>query len=531
MNFLESIMDVLNGSHGAAIFRGLHQAFLLCLALAVLLLFFAPRPGRRQFWFLAIGLWLALLGVAVYQAVWQLAGFQSPEFVRFMRFHDPRPDVSIKQVRRGVITDWRGTILAQSDPQDPWRRIYPLSQAACHAVGYMHPRYGMSGVERAADATLCGYQFASLEDLDRFGKNLIDHRASNGGDVQLTLDAELQSKAYDLMGDHKGAVIVMRPSDGAILCLVSKPGFNPNNPAEAMADTQNTPLLNRATQGLYPPGSTFKMLMAGLASERHVSPQFNCPGEGIVVARSAHPIRDSEYYICLREGRVWAGHGRIGLRDGFVHSSNVYFAQLGLFIGHNAFNDLLRASLLDSRIAYFSDPPGVMFSDPGQWRPIKSREKIELAQMSIGQGHLVVTPLHVAMWTAAIAARGMIWQPHLRAGVDPMELGRVLTPDAAAAVKTLMRDVVAHGTGRPADIPGLNVCGKTGTAEVSDGEDHAWFTCFAPLSKPEVVVTVLVEHGGYGSRVAAPIARAILEEALDLGLLGMDHPNETEPAK
>ena len=529
MPSLESIMNLLNGSQGPAIFSGLRQAFLLCLALAVLGLFVAPRPGKRQLWLLVLGVWLALLAVAVHQAVWQLAGFRRPEFVRFIRFHDPRPDASLKQVRRGTITDWRGTVLAQSDPQDPWHRIYPLGLATCHVVGYMHPRFGMSGVERAADATLCGYQFANLDDLDRFGRNLLDHRATDGSDVRLTLDAELQIKAYGLMSDRKGAVVVLRPSDGAIVCLLSKPGFDPNNPAEAMLDTENTPLVNRATQGLYPPGSTFKILMAGLATERHLAPQLHCPGEGFVPVPGAHPIRDSEYYIYLREGRVWPGHGRIGLRDGFVHSSNVYFAQLGLAIGATAFNDLVAASRIDTRITYFDGPAGALACEAGHLPQVKRRDRLELAQLAIGQGRLTVTPLHVAMWTAAVAAGGVLWQPRLREDAAPVELGRVLTPAAANTVKSLMREAVAHGTGRTADVPGLGVCGKTGTAEAPNGDDHAWFTCFAPFARPELVVTVLVEHGGYGSHAAAPVARAILEEAVELGLLGAD-PSESEPA-
>lgn len=109
-------------------------------------------------------------------------------------------------------------------------------------------------------------------------------------------------------------------------------------------------------------------------------------------------------------------------------------------------------------------------------------------------------------------------------------MGRVMTPGAAADVKDLMREVVMHGTGRPANVPGLQVCGKTGTAETTDGNDHAWFTCFAPRNRPEIVVTVLVEHGGYGSQAAAPVARAILEEAVALGLLG-ENPSEQEPAQ
>lgn len=522
MPLLESIMDLLNGPHGRAVFAGLRQAFLIVLALAVAGLLFAPRPGRKHLWLLAAGLWIALLGVLVHQAAWQLAGFRRPEFVRFMRFHDPRPDTSLKQVRRGTITDWRGTVLAQSDPVDLSRRIYPLGAAACHAVGYLHPRYGLAGVEQAADATLCGYSFASLDDLDRFGRNLLDHQAAGGSDVHLTLDAELQVEAYGLMEGKRGAVVVLRPADGAILCLASAPGFDPANPAEAMLDTANAPLLNRAVQGLYPPGSTFKILMAGLAADRHQAPVLRCPGEGFVPAPGARPIRDSEFYSALRAGRAWPGYGRIGLQQGFIHSSNVYFSQLGLILGAQAFNELVVRSRINTGVTYCSGTAVSLASAPGHLPQVGLRNRLLLAQLAIGQGPMVVTPLHVALWTAAVAEDGVLPQPRLRADTPPAELGRVMTLEAAATVKALLRETVLRGTGRAANVPGLTVCGKTGTAEAPGGGEHAWFTCFAPAKRPELVVTVLVEQGGYGAQAAAPIARELLEEAVELGLLGGD---------
>ncbi len=518
-------MTLLNGSHGAAIFLGLRQAFLVCLALAVAALLLAPRPGRKQFWLLALGLWLALLGLLAHQGFWQLAGFRRPEFVRFMRFHDPRPDAPHKQVRRGTIYDWRGTVLAETDQQDLLRRLYPLGPAACHVVGYTHPRYGTAGIEHAADATLSGYRFASLAELDRFGRNLFDHRNPAGDDVYLTLDAELQRKAAALMGGRKGAVVALRPGDGAILCLLSAPGYDPRDPSVALVDTADAPLLNRAVQGLYPPGSTVKMLVAGLASESRLAPQFRCPGEGFLPEKGGREIRDSEYYICLREGRTWPGHGKIGLRYAFVHSSNVYFAQLGLALGASRFNALMAASHVGERVVYYDGPVGALASEAGRVPMATDGTRRTLAQLSIGQGKMVVTPLHVAMWTAAVAAGGELWRPRLRAEADPVSLGRVLTPAAAAEVSGLMRETVVRGTGRTASVPGLQVCGKTGTAETSDGNDHAWFTCFAPRARPEIVVTVLVEHGGYGSQAAAPVARAMLEEAVRLGLLG-EHADE-----
>ncbi len=523
-------MDLLNGGHGAAIFTGLRQLFLVCLVLTVAGLLLAPRPGPKQLWLLAGGLWLALLALLAHQGAWQLAGFREPAFVRFMRFHDPRPDAPHKQVRRGTIYDWRGSVLAETDARDLAQRLYPLGPAACHAVGYAHPRYGTAGAEHAADATLAGYSFSNLEELDRFGRNLFDHRTAAGGDVRLTLDAELQRKAYALMADRIGAIVVLRPDNGAILCLLSLPAYDPHHPETALRDADAAPLLNRAVQGLYPPGSTVKILVAGLAAERHTAPQFVCPGDGFSPEKSGRPIRDSEYYIYLREGRSWPGHGRIGLRYAFAHSSNVYFSQLGLALGTEAFNDLIARSHINERIIYYDSPIGSLTSEAGHVPRVAEHDRRALAQLAIGQGKMLVTPLHAAMWTAAVANGGELWQPRLRADAAPVSLGRVLKPEAAETVTSLMREAVRHGTGRAVNLPGLHVCGKTGTAETPDGDDHAWFTCFAPRAHPEIVVTVLVEHGGYGALAAAPVARALLQEAVNLGLLG-EYPNDPDPAE
>ncbi len=520
MPSLDFIMQVLNGSHGAAIFAALRYGFLGCMVACVVALLVVSRPGRKQLWLLVAGLWFAVVAVLAYQGAWQLAGFRRPEFVRFLRVHDARPDALHKQVQRGTIYDWRGTVLAETHSEDPTRRLYPYGPAASHVVGYLHPRYGASGMERAADAALSGYSFENLAELDRFGRNLFDRRGAVGGDVRLTLDAELQRKAYALLTGEKGAVVVVRPSDGAILCLVSAPGFDPRDPGSALQNAADSPLLNRAVQGLYPPGSTFKIVGAGMALERHLTPQYRCPSEGFQPEKGGRPIRDSEYYIGLREGRGWSGHGRIDLRYGFIHSSNVYFAQLGLALGGPAYQQTITACHISERIVYYDGLVGSLASQAGQVPSLPAGNRRVLAQLAIGQGKLLVTPLHVAMWTAAVAAQGELWRPRLRADAPPERLGRVWSAATATELREMMREAVRSGTGRPANLPGLQVCGKTGTAEAPGGSDHAWFTCFAPRLHPELVVTVLVENGGYGSQAAAPIARALLQEAVDLGLLG-----------
>jgi peptidoglycan glycosyltransferase len=519
VNLLEPITALLNGDHGRAVLAVLRVLMLLALAYAAGRLMLAPRPGGSGFRLLAWGFSLALCGVLLYQATWQLTGLRRPAFVVFLRRYNPRPDSPEKQVRRGRILDWQGRVLAESESGDAWGRVYPLGRAAAHVVGYVHPVYGWAGVERAADAVLSGYGFTNLREFDRFGLNLLDRHRAAGSDIALTLDARLQRRAAELLTGRAGAVIALRPADGALLALASAPSFDPANPGPDLNDDVRAPMLNRATHGLYPPGSTFKIVLAALASEIGRAPRFDCPAEGFSASAGATPIRDSEYYIYAREGREWPGWGRIGLEDGFVHSSNVYFSQLGLSCGAAAFNRAVSAAHLTDRLVCFADAAAPLASAPGRVPAATEGQRRALAQLSIGQGKMLLTPLHVALVTAAVAARGEIWQPRLRADETPARLGRLTTVRAAATVHDLMREAVARGTGRPADLPGLQVCGKTGTAEAAEGEDHAWFTCFAPGPRPALVVTVLIEHGGYGSRAAVPVARAILETAAGLGLL------------
>jgi cell division protein FtsI/penicillin-binding protein 2 len=150
---------------------------------------------------------------------------------------------------------------------------------------------------------------------------------------------------------------------------------------------------------------------------------------------------------------------------------------------------------------------------------VSAADRRTRSQLAIGQGKLVVTPLHVTLWSCAIAGGGQLHWPRLEERAAPRAPLKVLSAAAAASTRALMREAVQYGTGRGADLPGLDVCGKTGTAQAPGGDDHSWFTCFAPAARPALVVTVLVERGGYGSRAALPVARALLEEAARLGLL------------
>ena len=306
-----------------------------------------------------------------------------------------------------------------------------------------------------------------------------------------------------MMAGKNGAVVALEPATGRIRALVSAP---------------RTAYLDRALNGLYPPGSVFKVFVAAAALSANLDPVLNCPAEGYRSSRSTPPIRDVEARQAAREGKRWKGFGRIGMGEALAHSSNTYFAQLGVALGPEAFGAAVEAAKLRDPVSVLS-ASSLSLEATGGSVPDGLRPA-QLAPVAIGQGALQLSPLAVAMLTAAVADDGLMLVPTLSQTAKPALRARPFTCAAAGRVKKMMRSVVRNGTGRACDIPGLSVCGKTGTAETGKGKDHAWFTCFAPQEAPRLVVTVLVEHGGFGARAALPVARELLKKAQELDYFG-----------
>lgn len=506
--------------------RGLYFAVSAWLLLHILLtgVHGVRRSGRgvRLALFLIV---VAFVAIFAYQATWQLAGFVRPQFVAFMERYDPRPDMAARRITRGRIFDSQGRELAISDPAAAGARRYPFGAATAHVVGYRHPLYGMTGVESAADALISGYMIDSREDLQRVGRNALREQRDVGTNLVLTLDAELQQFAYNLMTNRPGAIVALDPHDGSIRLMVTSPSFDPNNFQAGLNRAANEPLLNRALHGRYPPGSTFKLATAALAVERRVRPEIFCAADGYTAPGARRPIRDHEYYQYEERGVPWPGFGTIDLTKAFAKSSNSYFAQAGVLAGIEAFNALAERLWLNARIPVYEGPSGAVVSQRGNVPILGRGERRELAQLSIGQGRLLVTPLHLAMLTAAVAEDGHLWRPRLLEAEEPLRLPAPMRPETARRVRAVMRDAVVSGTGHGADIPGLEVGGKTGTAQNPGGADHAWFACLAPVSAPQFALVVLVENAGYGSRSAVPIAAEILREAQRRGHI----PVESRP--
>lgn len=404
---------------------------------------------RRRIAILAFLPLAALLALLVVHVRLLLTATSDPRFVRFMRRHDRRPSVEQMLPSHGVAVDARGERLDVAEPGSTFQHV--------------------------------------LDDL-----------SLERGDeaVALTIDARLQNRATALMKGRAGAVVALEPSTGRVLALVSSP---------------RAAYLNRALNGLYPPGSTFKVFMGAAALSAGYEPVFDCPAEGWRPSRGTAPIRDVEAYDAIRRGRTWKGFGKIGMGQALTHSSNTYFAQLGAGFGTERFADAVSAARLRDGAKVLASKTSAMESAGGGVP--EGLGNAALAPVAIGQGALHLTPLGVALFTAAVANDGLMLEPTLDPRAKPALRARPFTFAAAARMKTMMRAVVRSGTGKACDIAGLDVCGKTGTAQTERGRDHSWFTCFAPEKAPRIVVTVVVEYGGFGASAALPVARAVLREA------------------
>lgn len=502
-------------------------AFLLLTSVFLLALIRGParepttprfRAQRLFFVLLAAGLG----AIYAYQATWQLAGFARPEFVDFMRKYNRRPENPAKKMVRGEIRDRNGAILAMDDPADATRRVYPFGAATCHVVGYHDPKYGMTGIEAADHPFLEGTTTATPEERERFGRNLLSGADLYGNDLQLTIDVRLQQEATRLLAGVRGAAVALDPRTGDILALASAPAFDPSRlqPSLFTARGEDSALLNRAIQGLYPPGSTFKIVAAAAALEQGSAPVLDCPPEGFVPARGTQPIRDHEYYAAARRGRSWGGHGRIGLPRAMAKSSNVYFAQLGVSLGAAGLAEQAARFHFNEDIVLLDGSAGRLVAKAAAFPDVKPGDRGAAAQLAIGQGRLVGTPFQMAMIGAAVANNGRLMRPRLLTKQAPELLGAAMTPASAKKLREILRGVVADGTARAADLSGLAVAGKTGTAQTPRGEDHAWFLCMAPANRPTIVVVALVEHGGFGSTAALPVAVGLLKKAQDIGWFG-----------
>lgn len=407
-------------------------------------------------------------------------------------------------------------------------RVYPGGQLFAPLTGYYSINLSDTSIEKAENPVLSGSDSRLAISFDRLSQ-LVSGRTPRGGNVTLTVDRTAQQVAAKALGNRRGAVVALDPRTGAVLALVTSPSYDPalltthdvaaNERAYAklVADPAQ-PLLDRATAQLYPPGSTFKMITtaAALATGRYnPATQVAAPDVLTLPDTAGVKLRNFNNESCQGP--------KITLMKALEISCNTAYAQLGLDLGANALRAQAQAFGFGQKLVGFPLPYA-----PSQFPDMLNRP--QTAQSAIGQFDVRGTPLQMAMIAAAIANRGVLMKPHVVAeeqGPDlkllsttaAQQLGTPVNPTVAAELTTMMVDVVQNGTGTAAQIPGVTVAGKTGTAEDGAGPPDAWFAAFAPAAAPTVALAVLVEHGGgetkaTGGSVAAPIAAQVLKTLL-----------------
>ncbi len=422
---------------------------------------------------------------------------------------DPRRAQSAQG--RGELLDASGVALARSQGS---RRVYAAGPALAQIVGYSSSLYGESGLEAALDSILAPRASNDATTLATlFGRRTSAPRTA-GGQVVLTLRRDIARVVDQAMPlGVRGAALVLDPRTGAVLAAVNRPTFDPNALVaqwSKLRSRADAPLLDRSLDGLYPPGSTFKMLTASAALDSGtftVDSTLNDPGYfnigGFTLHNAEHEATGTQPFT-----------------GAFAFSSNVDFAQIGVAMGVETFYEYLERFRVGENMGL-----AVPVAKDNVPQPNTVSDS-ELAQMAFGQGSLAVTPLRMALIGATIANGGVLMRPSLvkeirASGQSPIHTVPVvwaqpISAQTAVAMRDLMIAVVRYGTGTAAKLPNVIVAGKTGTATHPGGAPDAWFVCFAPAESPRLVVAVVVEDSGYGGAVAAPIARAILANALPL---------------
>ena len=422
--------------------------------------------------------------------------------------NNPRVLADFHNPQRGRILDRAGNELAVSLPTGE-RRYTDASVA--HLVGYMDKRYGSQGAELVFNQQLSGQaapSWGAAFDAE------FRRSSQSGFDVRLTIDPVVQRAAAVALGSRKGAVVAIDPRNGEVLAMVSVPTYDPGGlekDGEALLKDPGSPLLNRATQGLYAPGSTFKAVTATSLLENGVinpGTSVTCKDQVVI---DGFPVRCDN---------VLQGPGTYPFKSAFTFSVNAMFAEQGVKLGWERLLETAEKFGFGSAMGFTLPTAPTQVYSPGS-----KLTRTLLASTAFGQGEILATPLQMAAVASAIANGGVLASPHLGLAVvdgDRVveQLGvdkgvRVMSPEVARTMRDFMVSVVNNGQAAGVAIPGVKVGGKTGTAELSDdGTSHAWFIAFAPAENPVVAVAVLVERGGKGGEVASPIAGQVIRAAL-----------------
>ncbi len=473
------------------------------------------RPITRLFLVFAV-LFAVLVGFTSYWSVFDAESLN----------HNPKNARSVIQearVKRGTIRAGDGTVLARSVPAGgkTFRRTYPQPTLFPHEVGYSFLTRGRAGLEQYYNDDLAGRkgEFSSII-------NQLEGRRQQGDDLRTTLDPKAQRVAENALAGRAGSVVALEPSTGAVKVMVSVPGYDPNDVDntrrfKALTSTPGRPLINRSIASTYPPGSTFKVVTAAAALDSgKFTPQSTVDGSN---------------------GKVFGGvplnnfggedFGPVDLTFALTNSINTVWAQVGTTLGKKTMATYMK------RFGFYKDPPIDLprgerlasgeYGTNGKLLDPES-DKIDVARMAIGQDKLSVTPLQMAIVAATVANGGVLVKPHIgdrfldsdgrtSKKITGRSGGRVMSKESADQLGQMMANVVREGTGTAAALEGVNVAGKTGTAEINPatGVNQPWFIAFAPVDNPKIAIAVTVERSdGTGGEVAGPIAKQVLEALL-----------------
>lgn len=484
----------------------------------------------RRLFLVIVVLLVALIGMSTYW-LWRAPDLEARQ---------DNPNLVVRQVtiKRGNIYAADGqTQLATNRRREVqgrswYLRRYPARELVPHAIGYSTLSKSQAGLERSLNDFLTGSNSNLGSVLDRTLDRL-QGLTHEGNDVVTTIEPRVQQVAADRLQGLCGAAVAIEPATGRVLAIASAPTFDPNDiesnfgrasTAPRAPCEPSAPLLNRATAGLYIPGSTFKVVTAAAALDTGAfTPEsvFDDPGYCMEYGERVYNYSDQG---------VPTGYGRVTLSTALQNSINSVFCEIGKELGPGPILDYAR------RFGFYDDPPldtpsserepSGLYEDGSLYTP-EHPSDVDPGRLAFGQERLLVTPLQMAMVAAGVANGGVVLKPTVVHEIvdpdgkivtrkNPEELRRAISPQTAAELTAMMRGVVDSGTGTAAQISGISVAGKTGTAETGrPGENDTWFIAFAPAETPRVAVAVVLQNqSGTGGSTAAPIARAIMEAAL-----------------
>lgn len=461
---------------------------------------------NREFAVITYSFLAIFVCVMVYFAYFQFA--KSEDFINSP--YNTRQDLFARSVKRGEILSADGNVLADTitDADGTETRRYPYGDVFAHVVGYASN--GKAGIESTANFNLLRSNIFFLEKV----VNELQGEKNPGDSVITTLDTNLQLTAYDALGNYDGAVVVLEPKTGKILAMVSKPDFDPNKIEEEWEDlidedNDSSVLVNRATQGLYPPGSTFKIFTT--LEYIHENPDyedytFDCDGSF---------VNGNQIIHCHNNKK----HGSQTLKEAFANSCNSAYASIGLTLELQDFS-----SFCDSMLFHTSLPIRLE-SSKSSFALEAGDSDAAVMETAIGQGKTLVTPMHMALVASAIANDGILMNPYLISYTqnekgeivkqfEPTEYGMLLSENDASIMQEYMRAVVEEGTGEKLNQQRYEVAGKTGSAEFSSSSNasHSWFVGYAHRDgAQDIAVAIIVEDSGVGSEYAVPVAKKIFD--------------------